>query len=97
MLLHGHELVEEWRALQAEATLELCLVWLDRYQEVIAAAQPQLGEPSHYSRRRPVDSQLDPERSLAEQFNLLRVVDNQELSGLFEWGGKRYSVQVLSD
>jgi len=58
--LQGHELVEEWRALQAQATLELCLVWLDRYREVVAEAQDQLGEPSHYRRRRPADSQLDP-------------------------------------
>jgi methionyl-tRNA formyltransferase len=75
--LQVHELVEEWRALQAQATVELCLAWFDRYREVVAAAQPQHGEASHYRRRRPADSQLDPERSLAEQFILLRVVDNQ--------------------
>ena len=28
--LQGTELVEEWRALQAEATIALCLEWLDR-------------------------------------------------------------------
>jgi hypothetical protein len=43
----GHELVEEWRALQAQATLELCLAWFDRYREVVAAGQPQHGEASH--------------------------------------------------
>jgi len=94
--LQGHELVEEWRALQAQATLELCLVWLDRYREVVAEAQDQLGEPSHYRRRRPADSQLDPERSLAEQFNLLRVVDNQSYPAFFHWSGRRYSVQIRS-
>ena len=47
--------MEEWRALQAQATLELCLAWFDRYQEVVAAAQLQHGEASHYRRRRPVD------------------------------------------
>jgi methionyl-tRNA formyltransferase len=73
--LQGHELVEEWRALQAQATLELCLAWFDRHREVVAAAQPQQGEASHYRRRRPADSELDPQRSLAEQFELLRVVD----------------------
>ena len=92
--LQGHELVEEWRALQAQATLELCLAWFDRYQEVVAAAQPQHGEASQYCRRRPTDSQLDPERSLAEQFNLLRVVDNQRYSAFFHWRGRRYVLQV---
>jgi methionyl-tRNA formyltransferase len=92
--LQGHELVEEWRALQAQATLELCLAWLDRYHEVVAAAQPLHGEPSYYRRRRPADSELDPQRSMSDQFNLLRVVDNQWYPAFFHWRGRRYSVQV---
>lgn len=92
--LQGHEVVEEWRALQAKASRDLCLAWFDRYREVVAAAQPQHGEASHYRRRRPADSQLDPERSLAEQFNLLRVVDNQRYPAFFHWGGRRYVLQV---
>jgi methionyl-tRNA formyltransferase len=39
--LKGHELVQEWRALQAQATLEICLAWFDRHQEMVAAAKPQ--------------------------------------------------------
>ena len=38
--LQGHELVDEWRALQARATFELSLDWLDRYHEVVKAAKP---------------------------------------------------------
>lgn len=87
--LQGHELVEEWRTLQARATFELCLGWFDSHQEVLNAAQPQNGSASHYIRRRPADSQLDPELSLAEQFNLLRVVDNQSYSAFFDWCGRR--------
>jgi methionyl-tRNA formyltransferase len=92
--LQGHELVEEWRALQAQATLGLCLAWFDRYLEVLAAAQPQRGEASFYRRRRSADSQLDLDRSLAEQFNLLRVVDNQRYPAFFDWRGRRYVLHV---
>ena len=92
--LQGHELVEEWRALQAQVTFELCLAWFDRYRVVAAAAQPQHGEASYYRRRRPADSQLDPERSLAEQFNLLRVVDHQRYPAFFDHRGRRYHVIV---
>ena len=95
--LQGHELVEEWRALQAQATLELCLAWFDRYHEVVAAARPQQGEASHYRRRRPADSELDPQRSLAEQFELLRVVDNERYPAFFQWGNRRFSLQVNPD
>jgi len=92
--LQGHELVEEWRTLHAQATFELCLAWFDRYREVVAAAQPHHGEASHYRHRRPADSQLDPEGSLAEQFNLLRVVDNQCYSAFVHWRGRRFVLQV---
>ncbi len=95
--LQGHGLVEEWRALQAQVTFELCLAWFDRYRVVVAAAQPQHGEASYYRRRRPADSQLDPERSLAEQFNLVRAVDNQSYPAFFPWRGRRCIIHVRSD
>ena len=92
--LEGHELAEEWRVLLAQATQELCLNWFDRYQEVVNAAQPQHGESSQYRRRRPADSQLDPEQSLAEQFNLLRVVDNMSYPAFFKWRNNRYDLTI---
>lgn len=94
IVLQGHELVEEWRTLQAEATIALCLEWLDRYAEVLKHARPQQGEASHYRRRRPADSQLDLQRPLAEQFNLLRVVDNQRYPAFVELRGRRYALQI---
>jgi UDP-2,4-diacetamido-2,4,6-trideoxy-beta-L-altropyranose hydrolase len=95
--LQGHELVGEWRALQARATFELCLAWFDRHQEVVNAAKPQYGEASHYPRRGPADSRLDPELSLAEQFNLLRVVDNQRYPAYFQWRGRSYILNLQSE
>jgi methionyl-tRNA formyltransferase len=92
--LNGTEVVDEWRQLQAEATINLCLQWVDRYLELIDAARPQHGEPSHYRRRRPADSRLDPERTLAEQFELLRVVDNDRYPAFFEWRGRRYCLDI---
>jgi hypothetical protein len=92
--LVGDELVEEWRSLQAQATIALCLSWVDHYEDVTAAAKPQSGEPSHYCRRRPADSRLDPDRSIGQQFNLLRVVDNQRYPAFFEWRGRRYELHI---
>jgi methionyl-tRNA formyltransferase len=63
--LQGTELVNEWRALQAEATITLCLEWLDRYAEVLEQARPQQGRACYFRRRRLADSELDPQRSMA--------------------------------
>jgi len=92
--LQGHELVEEWRDLLAQATSDLCLTWFDRYLQVVSTVQPQHGEVSYYHRRRPADSMLDPERSLAEQFNLLRVVDNASYPAFFYWQNIRYDLLI---
>lgn len=82
--LQGSELVDEWRSLQARATLRICLEWLDRYAKVISQASLQEGEASRYRRRRPDDSKLVPDRSLSEQFNLLRLVDNELYQAIVE-------------
>ena len=62
---------------RGQATLDLCLTWFDSYQQLISSVQAQRDESSHYPRRRPDDSQLDPCLSIVESFNLLRVVDSQ--------------------
>jgi RimJ/RimL family protein N-acetyltransferase len=95
--LQGTELVDEWRTLQARATHRICLEWLDRYAEVINQARLQEGEASHYMRRRPDDSQLNPHRSLSEQFNLLRVVDNERYPAFVEIKGQRYKVKLKQE
>ena len=92
--LLGHELVNDWRSMQAKASIELCLDWFDRYQEVVAGARPQDGCPSHYKRRGPADSELDINRSLADQFNLLRVVDNEKYPAFFNMQGQGYEVHI---
>ncbi|MDA7490988.1 UDP-2,4-diacetamido-2,4,6-trideoxy-beta-L-altropyranose hydrolase [Synechococcus sp. AH-707-M23] len=92
--LQGQELAEEWRVLLAQASSDLCLAWFDRYEEVVSLAQPQQGEASNYRRRRPADSQLDPDCSLVEQFNLLRVVDNASYPAFFLWKNKRYDLLI---
>lgn len=47
----GHELADEWCALQAQATLELRIAFFGRHQEVVAAAQSHFSELRRYRRR----------------------------------------------
>ncbi len=61
---------------------------------MLEQARPQLGQASHYRRRRPADSELDPQRSLAEQLNVLRVVDNQRYPVFVELQGRRYELLI---
>jgi methionyl-tRNA formyltransferase len=90
----GHELIAELRAGQAAATLALCRWFVDDYPASAEQARPQQGEESIYPRRRPADSRLDPQKTLAEQFELLRVVDNTRYPAFFEWRGRRYTLRL---
>ena len=92
--LNGTELVDQWRALQASTSIELCLEWIDRYNHVITNAKTQQGEGSYYRRRRPSDSKLDPQSSIADQFDLLRVVDNERYPAIFEMHGRSYELLI---
>ncbi len=95
--LEGTELVDELRTKQAAATMNLCRTWVENYPSVVEQAVPQRGEGTSYPRRTPKDSELDPNRSLADQFNLLRVVDKQRYPAYFSLFGKRYLISIRKD
>lgn len=88
----GHELIEEMREALAHKSIELCRRFLA--EPIPPEGVPQSGAPSIYPRRRPEDSALDPHRSLAEQFKLLRVVDNDRYPAFFDFRGHRYILTV---
>lgn len=50
--------------------------------------------PSYHPRRTPADSELDPEKSIASQFNLLRVSDPERFPAFFRLHGHTYKVTV---
>ncbi len=97
MQFQGGELVEELRNIQAHFTKELCLKFLDSYPDVVSLGEEQRGTESRYRSRVPEDSRLDPDRSIREQFNLLRVADNQRYPAFFELNGRRYRVEIFSE
>jgi methionyl-tRNA formyltransferase len=90
----GHELVGELREGQARATQELCRWFIDKYPESTSAARKQQGQESFYPRRTPLDSELDPNKTITEQFNLLRVVDNDRYPAFFKFKGRRFSIKI---
>ncbi len=94
LTFQGNELIDELRSALATATNELCRSFVDNYPHSVEKGQPQTGVESFYPRRRPADSRLDPDRTLAEQFDLLRVVDNQRYPAFFEYRGRTYILQV---
>ena len=92
--LQGHELVGELRNKQAAATLKLCHDFVSNFPLVLSNAKEQSGEASYFPRRHPNDSELDPDKTISEQFNLLRVVDNDQYPAFFVMNGCKYILKI---
>lgn len=91
--LEGHELLPEINAKLFAAEGALMSAAIECFDTI--RPSPQVGERSPaLRRRRPEDSRLDPERPLAEQFNLLRVVDNERYPAFMDHRGKRYILRI---
>lgn len=93
LTFEGHELCDEIRQRQGEMTVRMCLDFL-RLPEP-PTGEPQQGDPTWYRRRTGEDSRLDLGRSIAEQFDLLRTVDNERYPAFFDIRGHRYVLKIF--
>lgn len=92
--LSGTELVQELREKQAGATIRIARQFLSGFPQTAENGTVQFGEESFYAKRTPVDSQLNTAKTLGEQFNLLRVVDNEKYPAWFTHLGETYTIHI---
>lgn len=92
MQFDGHELLPELHDVQGKKINELVLAFVSAYPNV--EGWTQAGEESFYPRRRPEDSELDPNKTIAEQFDALRVADNEKYPAFFRYRGFAYAIKI---
>ena len=93
--LDGNELGKDLREIQAQKTYDLILRYVNEYPNVEGIAQ--VGDATYFPRRYPRDSELNINESLKSQFNLLRVVDNENYPAFFEIEGTKYILKIYKD
>ena len=91
--LIGNELLPEIKHEQGKATQKLILDFVERYPQV--KSQEQEGEETFYPRRTYKDSELDPNKTLAEQFDLLRVCDNERYPAHFTFRNQKFIIKIF--
>jgi methionyl-tRNA formyltransferase len=89
----GHELHDEINEKIFAAELRLMDHAADHFDAIVPRAQDGR-PPTRYRKRVPEDSRLDPEKSLAEQFDLLRICDPQRFPVFFDYRGQRYLLRI---
>jgi len=92
-LLSGHELSEEIRKKQAIAQLKLIRKFLKNYPRFIAYKQK--GISTFNKRRKPEDSELNIDRNIKSQFNLLRICDNDFYPAFFRYKKNTYIIKLF--
>ena len=93
--LNGDELLPEIKHRQGIKTIDLIVDFIENIDKVIGS--DQMGEETFYPKRKSKDSELDINKSIKEQFNLLRVCDNERYPAFFTLKGKKYIIKIYKD
>lgn len=91
--LVGNEVAAELNELLFSAEIELLEWALANYETVKPTMQDECAK-TYLRRRVPQDSRLDPQCSIADQFDLLRVCDSKRYPAFFEFRGRLFKLEM---
>jgi methionyl-tRNA formyltransferase len=94
--LNGYELNQDLRYKQANLIIDMCIKFLNDYEKYKIPFK-QIGKSTFYKRRTPLDSELDINDTISNQFNLLRIVDNSDYPAFFYKDGIKYKLKIERD
>lgn len=93
--LDGNELNDEIKYLQGLKTIEMIQRYIDGFES--RNGIPQNGDETFYEKRTFRDSELNVNKTINEQFNLLRVVDNERYPAFFLRDGVKYILKIYKE
>lgn len=88
----GTELYEEIREKQAIASINIISEFLKLYPNITRTKQ--VGNETFYPKRKSADGELDISKTLQENFNLLRVGNNDAWPSFFYFKGVKYVLKI---
>src|SRR5690606_18402270 len=91
--VHKRALWDGINELHFQAEMELMRFAVERFGSITPVRQASEGA-SYYRRRYPSDSEIDPNKTIAEQFDLIRVCDPQRFPAYFYHRGQRYALKL---
>lgn len=92
--IEKHCLWDEINEKLFKAEIRLINFAIAQFECITPMPQSAAVEPSYYPKRQPLDSKLDPKKTIAEQFDLIRVCDPNRFPAFFELHGHKYSVKL---
>jgi len=94
IVLNGTELYDEIRDKQAIVTFKLISKFL-KLKKI--KFKKQIGKETFYKKRTPSDSELKFTKSIKENFNLLRISNNEKWPAFFYYKKTKYIIKIFKD
>lgn len=94
--LEGHELYDEINNKLFDVELQLMDFAVKHAGDIYPLPQ-QDKEATFYKKRTPEDSRLDPYKTIAEQFDLLRIADPDRYPAFIDFRGHRYRIRLFKE
>lgn len=88
-----HALYQEINGLLFDAEYGLMSFAVEEFSRVKPIAQADIA-PTYYPRREPKDSELDPDKTIASQFDLIRISDPDRFPAFFKMHGHSYKLII---
>ncbi len=90
--LKGHEIYEEIRDKQSAAMFKIIEKYLNKYPNIKFVNQK--GKSTFNKRRKFNDNELNINKNIKSQFNLLRIVNNESYPAHFKYKGHTYILKI---
>jgi methionyl-tRNA formyltransferase len=87
-------LYKEINEILFKAEMELIRYVIKQYPNLSKKPQSKLIKPTYYPRRSPKDSELNINKTISEQFNLMRTCDDTRYPAFFLLGGSKYKLTL---
>ena len=94
--LDGTELYNEIREKQFILIVKLIKKFLKKFPNITLKSQPNING-SFFKRRKASDQKLDITKSIKNQFNLMRIANNEDWPCYFEFKNKRYILKIYQN
>ena len=95
LIFQGTELYEEIREIQAKGTFSIIYEFLENYPNI--KPKKQVGTESFYPRRTKDDGELDISKTIEENFNLMRIGNNQSWPSFFYYKGNKFIIKIYKE
>ncbi len=93
--IKSEDLYDDIRKKQTQSNVSIVKDFLNIYPKI--TFKNQIGKPTYFRKRKIQDSELNINKSIKSQFNLMRINNNKEWPSFFYINGKKFVIKILKD